>query len=94
MSGEVTFPILIGNGKTSTSCAELLRLLDKLSFSFMLILYWFYSLSARNICQIILMNFISINKSEKKLNYYPDLFKSQSNALEMFFLPMVSYLER
>lgn len=40
------------------------------------------------------MNFISINKSEKKLNYYPDLFKSQSNALEMFFLPMVSYLER
>lgn len=40
--------------------AGLLRL-DKFSFSLMLILYWFYFINARNICQIILkLNFASL----------------------------------
>lgn len=73
------------------------KILDKLSFSLMFILYWFYSLNARNICQIILMSFISINNKSEKLNYYPDSFRSQSKILgisgEGFFGPWYNILK-
>ena len=64
--------------------------MGKFSFSLIFILYWFYFLNARDICQIIFrLNFTLLELTNLK-NKYPDSFRSQIHLKEKFFCSVIS----